>query len=208
VKNCLSPAQVLTQVNSGVAATTPGVLVTGLNTAMPVPSSLVAGSVDSALHRSAGMVTRNSLQIVGNNAEVTVTPFTVQGVVKINRLYGIFTNVTNVVKIQGCWFEATNGFTNAAITLDGVSCNGASLGSIVAKVFDATAAAYFGNNGSVQIHDQAGGMMDPFCGFIMCASTLGGGIIFRTDTDANTNATIQFVCEWVALSNGVGDGVA
>jgi hypothetical protein len=177
---------------------------------MPLPANLVPGSLDCAAHRTSGMFVYKELTIVGNNAELVSNVFTLTGNVELLALYGIFTDVTEVTKIQGCWFDLWDGTNSVAMTNDGVSCNGATAFSTIVKDQDATQTAYFANSSQVRFRENviAGSRRPLMGGWMTAKNGVTNYIRFRTDTDANTSAKIWFGCAWACRYPGtVGGGV-
>jgi hypothetical protein len=148
--------------------------------------------------------------ITGTGAEVVTNLFTLSGNAEIIALYGIFTDVTNVTQINGCWWDLWDGTNSVALTSDGVSCNGAALYSDVAKLGNVGSNAVFNNATQVRFAENpTAGNQRPFVGGLATAKNgVTNYIRFRADTDANTNCKIWFGCAWVCRYPGVGDGIA
>lgn len=181
-----------------------------LNIAMPQPALLVPGAPDCALHRAAGMFSYKEVTLVGNNAELITNIFTLNGNIELVALYGIFTDVTEVTKVQGCWWDLWDGTNSVALSLDGVSCNGAALMSSIAKLGNVGSAAIFSNSSQVRfVENPTAGNQRPFVGGYATAKNGATNYIrFRTDTDQATNCKIWFGCAWVCRYPNLGGGVA
>lgn len=188
----------------------PGFGITNFNSAMPQPALLVPGSPDCALHRASGMFSYKELTITGTGGEVVSNIFTVASPVELLALYGIFTDVTNVVTVGGAWWDFYDGTNNPAISLDGTNLAGAALKSTVIRDQAATAAAYFGNSSQCRVRDNVdAGNRRPFSGcFLTPKNGVTNYIRFRADTDGNTNCKIWFGCAWVCRYPAIGGGVA
>lgn len=188
----------------------PAFEITNFNAAMPQPALLIPGSPDCALHRASGMFTYKEVTLTGNNSELITNIFTLAGNVELLALYGIFTGVTEVTKVQGCWWDLYDGTNSVALSADGVSCNGAALMSSVAKLGNVASNAVFNNASQVRFAENpTAGVQRPFIGgYATAKNGVTNYIRFRTDTDANTNCKIWFGCAWVCRYPTIGGGIA
>jgi len=180
-----------------------------LGAAAPSLATMNAGSPYCNLHRADGELTLKEITIAGTNAEVITNVFSFTAPFEIVDLWGVFTDVTNITKLEDCYFDIWDGANSIPITAAaGVDCNGSGVNAIFFK--DQVVAQPLRLLDSDQVHYQESGV--PFRrvfqgGMVQAEEGATNYLRFRGVTDNDTDIKINIGLAWVCRLPG-NTGVA
>lgn len=165
--------------------------------ASPAHVDLLSNSPYEFLHRAGGHVEVKVLSIAGTGAEIQANLFLLSENPQLLGVLGIFTDISEVTVVSGCYFDLWDGTASDLVTADGVDCSGATLHSMIIKDEDKGQEAVFLK--SDQVRYQEGDQKDIFQGGIMGDKHgVSSWLRFRVDTDGNTDCEITFYCIWTS----------
>ncbi len=173
--------------------------------AMPVPSLLINNSAWCVGHRSAGMLQWVSKTLTASGTPVAVNLFAFEGLIKIEGLWLIFDDVTNVADIDDAGFDAWDG-TNSINLTDhnpgGLTLDGVTLHSIAYKETTLGTKLSLLKTDQVRYDEPANSRRFFQEGYLNGKTGVTNYIRFRYDnTDTNLNCQIRFYIDWVCLSH-------
>jgi len=172
----------------------------GLSGAILQPANIQINSPWCALHRLAGHMAVKEITIAPGGGAATAYPlFNFTGQIELKGLYGVFTDVTNVVAVTVCYWDVWDAAVAVALTLAaGTNCSTATLNSSVLKVATAGTALTFMKSDQVRISEIATvGSVRQFAGAYMNAkNAVTNSIRFWTTGAAATNCKIKFTAIW------------
>lgn len=156
--------------------------------------------------RSAGRMESKAVTLTAHGDPVAVNLFTITGAVKILNVFGIFEDVMNVDDIEEVRLDVYDGTVAVVLSLAaGVICDGAVLGSQIAKVDDSAAALAFLNADQVRINEVTKHViLDP----VMVNAKNGGTTYLRMlykNADEALDCAVRWYVEWRALCGSTGD---
>jgi len=148
----------------------------------------------------------------GAAASITYALFYVKGVVKVERLYGVFTVVVDSTKVDKCYFDmgddndpAAQEYLSESPATGACDCSGAGVGDLVLRVDTASALSFltvFPSGPGASVIEGKSTPIQLAVPPVLAAAeadkiTIGFGLL----PDADTDVTIEFFCHWRAISS-------
>ena len=144
--------------------------------------------------------------LTGTGAPVSFNLWTFTKSIKVEGLWLIFTDVTNVVDIDDTGFDVFDGVNQVSLTTHnpgGLTLDGVSLDAFAYKESTAASALSLLNSDQVRIDEPANWVRFFSSAYLNGKNGATNYIKFRYDNaDGNLNCKIMFFMDWVCLSLG------
>jgi len=175
-----------------------------LSSLIPPPARIVLNSSWCGIHRSAGFLEFKAITINPGGAGAQVyNLYRFTGTIEVKAIYGIFTNVANVVTLTACSWDLYDGAVSNQITsAAGTNCSGVSLNSTVLKDAVAVNALTLMDSNQVRFTEVAASSRTYQNLIINGKNATTCYIRWKCTTDANTNCQMQFACVWTCRYPG------
>ena len=165
----------------------------GLNKNIPSPSLLNPRSVWCATAHGLGKTIINEKDIDGNAGEVVTDLWQIDATIEVIELWGIFTDVSDVDVLTGCYWDLDDGANQDLLTADGEDCSGATVDSFIGKLKDEAENLVFLDADQIRYSEGEAGTKRAFVGGIVNGKNgATNKIRFICDTDGDTDVTIEF----------------
>ena len=155
--------------------------------------------------RSAGFYEEKLVTLTGDGDPVAVNLFTIEGLVRINQVVGVFEDVTNVADIEEVRLDVYDGTNDEVITLAaGVVCDGVTVGAALAKVDDASGALVLLDADQIRIDETTKrDNLDPVLVNGKNGATNYLRMLYK-NADTNLNCQIRWYVEWRTFCGNTG----
>lgn len=171
---------------------------------IPHPSLLRQNSSWCALHRSVGHMVWNEKTLnPGGAGAQTVNLYTFTCEAELKAIYGVFTDVTNVVTVSACSWDVYDGTNTVPLTAAaGTNCSGAALYSTVIKDLVAASALTFLNSTQVRVNEVSGANRQFQSAILLAKNGVTNYLRWKYTSDVNTNCKVNFCAIWVCRYPG------
>ena len=152
----------------------------------------------------------NEITLEGKPQGETNTPiFDIIGAVEVLRVWGVFTDVTDVSAVTACSIDLYDEANIVPVTdlAPGTDLSGVGLYALIGRWFLADTALALIDSDAVSIVDASGLGLDMFASF-MIQSRYGFDNVMRfnwTSDGGGCAASIKFTCIWRSLVDGYGE---
>ena len=174
----------------------------GLNSPLPSVDETEMDSPDDSIIRGGGRRTIYEQALNDGSAGAKCyKSFTITGAVEIRRLYGVFTDVTDVTTVSGCQWGIFRSAATAGpdITAASVDCSGVTVDSVVLKASDDASAAVLLDSAAPAISEVSADRQ--FQSIVVNAMQgTDTWLCFICTEDDDTDAVLTEYCEWVPLT--------
>ena len=173
-----------------------------------LPQWVAINSAADYLKRN-GTNTSNELTITGKPQGDNVPIFNVIGAVEVLRLWGVFTDVTDVSALTACSLDLYDELNTVEVTqaAPGTDLSDVGLYALIGKWFLSDVALALIDSDQVSIVEASGLGLDMFATF-MIQSKYGADNVMRfnyTSDGSGCEAKIKFTCIWRSLVDGYGE---
>ena len=170
---------------------------------MPQPAAIQINSPWDCLHREAGFQVFKELTVAPGDVNPHLyNLFAWTGEVELRALYGVFTDVTNVVAVTVCYWDVWDGAVATAITAAaGTNCSAATLNSMVTKNAAAATALVFLKSDQARF-TEIGSTWQYYGAMLNGKNATTNYIRWGATGAVATNYKIKFVADWICRYPG------